>query len=499
MTELVYATAHDVATLEPTQVAGWGDHTAALAIFGALVLNFDGRTGEAGYFPWLAEAVEPRGDRSWAITLRSGLTFHDGSPLDADALKFSFDRVLAPGFPSRRYMHTAPIEAVTSDGDRQVVVHTSEPIASFPARLLRADTAPVPPSHYSGDPAATAGNPVGAGPFRFVAHHPGDRLVLAVNRDFADPRESSAPNFDRLVLRVITDPDLLLAEMAAGRVDIAPVSADLLGRVGALDGWRIVSGPDTSRMSLEINQAAHPALSDRRVRQAINHAIDVEALRQTLTGGQGVRIASLVNPPNANPSLRPYNHDPDRSRALLRDAGHADGFALTIDWSAAPACGALATAVVPYLEAVGIAVEAVRERDWATEYLPGQVAGTLGVLHGHGHAGVEMTAETDLWPIHPEREANSTNWTGPAADRFVQLYRKLQQTTDPDRQRDLGHALQAITHDEAISVPFWQMPRHVAVSDRVAHFRPYPGGHNEDFWSIRMSDGASASCTGARS
>ncbi|MGS4946418.1 ABC transporter substrate-binding protein [Meridianimarinicoccus sp. RP-17] len=502
--DVVYATPNDVATLEPTQVQGFSDHTSTLAIFGALTFNFDGKTGEVGYKPFLAEAIDPVDPNIWRIKLREGMSFHNGAPLNAEAVKFSFDRIRQADFPSGRYMKSAPIESVEIVDDLTVDVHTTEPIAIFPARLLRADGYVVEPGHYADAPpweriSETAFDPVGAGPFRFVSHEPDNRLILEVNDAFKDPRGYPAPNFDRLILRVIPEPSTLVAELLQGTVDIAPIPSEMVRVFEEAPNLRVVTSPSTTRLSFMINQAAHPALSDRRVRQAINHAIDVEALRQTLTGGQGVRIASLVNPPNANPSLRPYNHDPDRSRALLRDAGHADGFALTIDWSAAPACGALATAVVPYLEAVGIAVEAVRERDWATEYLPGQVAGTLGGLHGHGHAGVEMTAETDLWPIHPEREANSTNWTGPAADRFVRLYRKLQQTTDPDRQRDLGHALQAITHDEAISVPFWQMPRHVAVSDRVAHFRPYPGGHNEDFWSIRMSDGASASGTGARS
>ena len=158
--------------------------------------------------------------------------------------------------------------------------------------------------------------------------------------------------------------------------------------------------------------------------------------------------------------------------------------------TAGPDRGALAEAVAPYLEAIGVTVDEVRERDWSTEYLPGQVAGTLGGLHGHGHAGVEMTAETDLWPLHPAREANSTNWSGPAADQFSTTYAELQRETDPARQATLGNRLQRITHDEALSVCFWQMPRYVAVSDRVAHYLPYPGGHNEDFWTIRMAEDA---------
>lgn len=490
MTDLVYATANDISTLEPTQVSGFMDHTAAHAIFGSLVMNFDGRSGDAGYFPWLAETVEAIDQNCWSIRLRDGLRFHDGAVLDAEALKFSLERVLAPDFPSRRYMHTAPISRIEVTGPLEVILHTSEPVAILPARLFRGDASMVSPQHYSADPVPTAMQPVGAGPFRFVSYGAGRALTLAPHKDFVDGRNSPPPNFDRLVIRVVAERDELFAEMAAGTVDIAPISAAEAAHVEAMPGWRVVAGPDTTRMTLEINQAAHPALADVRVRRALNHAIDVDALLANLTAGTGQRITSLVNPPNADPALTPYAYDPAQARELLSAAGYGDGFALTIDWSAGPDRGALAAAVVPYLQAIGIVIEDVRERDWSTEYLPGQVAGTLGGLHGHGHAGVEMTAETDLWPLHPAREANSTNWSGPAADQFSATYAELQRETDPARQATLGNRLQRITHHEALSVCFWQMPRYVAVSDRVAHYLPYPGGHNEDFWTIRMAEGA---------
>lgn len=486
MKDLVYASAHDVTTLEPTQVSGFGDHTAALAIFGAMVFNFDGTKGEVGYWPYLAEEVVARDPLNWVVRLRDGMRFHNGEALDAQALKFALDRVRASAFPSKRFMHFAPISAVEIEDRLTCVVRTSEPIAILPARLLRADGYAVAPSAYGTDPTPTAWAPVGAGPFRFESFEKGIALTLSVFEAFQDPRGIERPNFDRLVLRVVTDPQVLLSQMAEGAIDIAPITADQIERFSRLEGVRIISAPDTSRMSFEINQAAHPALADRRVRQAINHAIDKEALCQTLTGGAGRLITTLVNPPNADPELSRYGYDPERARALLADAGYGDGFSLAIDWSTAPDRGQIAHALVPYLEAVGIGVSAVTERDWALEYQPGQVAGTLGGLHGHGHAGVEMTAETDLWPLHPGREANSTNWSGPRAERFAVLYGELQKEVDPAEQKRIGYTLQALVHEEAISVPFWQLPRYVAVGPRVERFHPYPGGHNEDFWAIRL-------------
>lgn len=488
---LRYVIGQDVTTLEPTQVSGWTDHTATLAVFGALAFNFDGATGGVGYRPYLAERIEAVGDRSWEIEVREGLTFHDGTSVDAEAVRFSLARILHPDFPSGRYFHTAPIERVEVTGPRTVRLHTREPIAILPARLLRADGYVVAPSAYRGAPPwdidRTRMRPVGAGPFAFVAHEPGARLLLRVHERFRDPFGRPRPRFDRLELLVMPDASEALAALARGEVDIAPLPAEVAVGAGDLPGVHVASAPDTSRMSFDINQAAHPALGDVRVRRALLHAVDVDALLTEHTAGAGARLLTLVNPPNVNPRLRPYAYDPALARTLLDQAGWADGFEIDVHWSTTPDRGVLARALVPYLTAVGIRVREVRELDWQREYQPRQKEGTLGALHGHGHGGVEMTVETDLWPHHPDRPANSMNWRGPGAEAFVEVYGRLQRAADPVVMRELGDELQRIAHDEAISLVLWQTPRYVALAERVRRFHPYPGGHNEDFWAVELA------------
>jgi len=491
--EVVYATPNAVTTLEPTQVSGFSDHTATLAIFGTLMFNFDGRTGELGYYPYLAESVEPLDKTTWRIKVRENLTFHNGEPFNAEAVKFSFDRILHPDFPSGRYMSTAPIESVEIVDEYTVDVHTSETIAIFPARLLRADGYIVAPGHYKDSPPwervqETAFDPVGAGPFKFVEHRPDDRLILATNRDFNDPRGYETPNFDRLVLRVIPEPSTLIAEVMQGTVDIAPIPAEMVEVIEGAPNVRVVSGPDTTRVTFVINQAAHPALADKRVRQAINYAIDIDGLLEALTGGHGKRIPTHVNPPNDHPDLEPYPYDPEKARELLEEAGWGDGFTINIDWSTPADVGRVAEAMVPYLEDVGIEVGEVRELEWGSVYIPRQTEGTLAGLHGHGHGGVEMTVETDLWTFHPDRATNSSNWEGPGLERFVELYDEIRGAVDKEERLQIGYELQELIYEEAIAVTFWQMPRFMAVSDRIAHFIPYPGSHNEDFWTIRVAE-----------
>lgn len=490
--QVVYATPNDVTTLEPTQVSGFSDHTATLAVFGTLMFNFDGRTGEVGYYPYLAQSVEATDANTWRITLREGMTFHNGEPLNAEAVKFSIDRIQHPDFPSGRYMSGAPIESVEVIDDLTVDVHTSEPIAVYPARLLRADGYIVEPGHYDGEAPfeteETALNPVGAGPFKFESYTPDDRLVLSVYEGFEDPRGYERPNWDELVLRVIPETSTLMAELLQGNVDIAPIPEQMVEVVEAADGLRVISGPDTTQMTFHFNQAAHPALADKRVRQAINYAIDVDALLEALTGGAGKRVPTRANPPNVPDDLSPYPYDPDRARELLAEAGYAEGFELNIDWGTPESAGRVAEAIVPYLEEVGITVGEVRGLEWGSVYVPRLTEGTLSGIYGHGHGGVEMTVETDMWTFHPDRSTNSTNWEGEAKDEFVELYAQLRQAVDPVEQAEIGDQIQRLVYDEALGIVFWQLPRFMAVSDRIAHFIPYPGSHNEDFWTIRLAE-----------
>lgn len=492
--QVVYATPNDVTTLEPTQVSGFSDHTATLAIFGTLMFNFDGKTGEVGYYPYLAESVVATDPNTWRITLREGMTFHNGAPLNAEAVKFTIDRIQTQDFPSGRYMSRAPIDRVEVIDDLTVDVHTTETIAVFPARLLRADGYIVEPGLYSAtaeppfDTRPTALNPVGAGPFKFVSYTPDDRLVLSVFEGFKDPRGYERPNWDELVLRVIPETSTLMAELLQGNIDIAPIPQQMVEVVEAAEGLRVISGPDTTQITFHFNQAAHPALADKRVRQAINHAIDVDGLLQALTGGAGQRVPTRANPPNVPDDLLPYAYNPERARELLAEAGYEDGFEINIDWGTPASVGRVAEAMVPFLEEVGITVGEVRGLEWGSVYVPRLTEGTLSGIYGHGHGGVEMTVETDMWTFHPDRSTNSTNWEGPAMEEFEVLYADLRQAVDPQEQLEIGYEIQRLVYDEAIGIVFWQMPRFMAVSDRIAHFIPYPGSHNEDFWTIRLAE-----------
>ena len=491
--DVVYGVPLGPTTLEPTQVIGLTDHTIVLAIFGSLVFNFDAVTGEAGYFPYLAEEFEQVAPTVWQVKLREGMTFHDGSPLNAEALAFSLNRILDPEFPSGRYMSTAPIEDVEIVDELTVRIHTERPLAALPGRFLRGDGSVVTPNHYQDGPPwdhvdDTAWDPVGAGPFKFVSYDIDNELILEVFSDFREPRGYDLPNFDRLIFRFIPEVSTMIAEIMRGEVDIATIPPEMVPIIEAAPGVRVVAGPDTTRIAFEMNQTAHPAMGDKRVRQAINYAIDVHGLNEALTGGDGVVIPTLVNPPNDHPDLDPYPYDPERARELLEEAGWGDGFTISIDWSSPPDTGIAAEAMVPYLEAVGIQIESVNALDYTSVFVPRWAEGTLAAIYGYGHGGVEMFAEMDLWTVHPDRTTNSTNWEGPEADRFMELYAQLESAATREEQLQLGYELQELVYEEALSVVFWQMPRYVAVSDRIEFYNPYPGLHNEDFVTIRLAE-----------
>lgn len=491
--EVVYAIGHDVKNLEPTQAAGWSDHVTNLAIFGTLAFNFDGVTGERGYYPYLAKSLEPIDDLIWEVKLHEGMTFHNGAPFTAEAIKFSYERIQDPDFPSGRFFKKLPIDKIEVVDDLTAHIYTTEPIPILPARMIRADGYIVEPGHYADSPPwekvdKTAFNPVGAGPFKFESHKPDDSIVLSRFDNYKDSRGYELPNFDKLILKIIPEPSTLLAELLTGKVDIAPITSDLVTTIEEAEGLRVVYGDDTTRYGFPINTKAHPALGDKRVRQAINYAVNKDVIVETIGLGKAEKVIAHVNPPNEHPDLEPYPYDPQKASELLAEAGYPDGFTMNIDYSAPyDLMSKLANAVVSDLEAVGINIGEVRQLDWSSVFVPRMTEGTLEGLWGLGMGGVESTPETDLWTVHPERPTNSFNWADtPEAERFLELYEELSRTMDPQRRQELNYELQKIIYEEALILNLIRMPRIMAVSDKIEFYEPYPGGFMEDWPTIRV-------------
>ena len=291
--------------------------------------------------PYLAKSWETSAD-GLTITFKlvDNATFHDGKPVTSEDVAFSI-MTIKENHPFQSMF--APVEAVETPDAHTAVFKLSKP---HPALMLALSPAlaPVLPKHVYGDgqdpkshPANSA--PVGSGPFILTEFTPGEAVVMKKNPNFF---LEGRPKLDEIIVRIVKDPSALLIAMENGDADLYPFMAGSqeIRRLEKVDGLTITAegyagvGP--------INWLAFNTQSDKlkdvRVRQAIAYAVDRDFITKALHRGvsQVQRGPIIESSPFFDASIAPYNVDLDKAKALMAEAGFADGMSLTIDYIPGP-------------------------------------------------------------------------------------------------------------------------------------------------------------------
>ncbi len=326
--------------------------------------------------PWLATAWTPTSNTTWEFKLRQGVTFHDGSEFDAYDVIYTACRIPnVPNSPSSFVIYTKAIAAIEVPDPHTLVIHTDVPYPLLPNELatwgiLSAESNGVSePLTYDRNgcdgveswPRTASFNDgsstIGTGPFRFVEFVPGDRLVLARNPD----HYKWDVEWETVTFKPITNDAARVAALLAGDVDFInnPPTQDL-PRLETDDAVAISAGLSNRVIYLHIDQfgPATPGVTgtgepetpfegegacaeraceknpfhDKRVREALSKSIDRQAIVDRIMGGIAVPAGELLPPSffGANADAQPTVYDPDAAKALLAEAGYADGFSLVV-------------------------------------------------------------------------------------------------------------------------------------------------------------------------
>ncbi|MDJ0933931.1 MAG: ABC transporter substrate-binding protein [Kiloniellales bacterium] len=279
-------------------------------------------------------AVQPALAKSWTVsddgltysfTLHEGVSFHDGSSLEASDVVFSLDRARAENSVNAQKALFEPIESVAAPDAATVVVTLKRPTGHFLFNLGWGDAVVVAPESADGNKA----KPVGTGPFKFDRWVQGDRVELVRNPDYW----GDAVELERATFKFIPDPAAAVAAMLAGDADAfanfpAPES---LGQFEADPRFKVVIGSTEGETILTMNNGKAP-FSDLKVRRAVAHALDRKAIIDGAMFGYGTPIGSHFAPhhPAYVDLTDRYPFDPEKAKALLAEAGLADGFKATI-------------------------------------------------------------------------------------------------------------------------------------------------------------------------
>jgi peptide/nickel transport system substrate-binding protein len=281
--------------------------------------------------PGLATTWKSLNDTTWEFSLRQGVKFHDGQAFTAEDVKATLERNLIVG-KTVVQSGFATIDAVQIVNPTTVRIVTKKPDPLLLVRMAQMG-AQILPARLTTDEGAKelARKPVGTGAYRFVEWVKDERLVMDANRDWWG-WEGKTPAVERVVWKPIPDDFPRLVALEKAEVDIITnVPPDRMRAIADGRTTRIVTTPSTRLVTFTIN-ATQPPLADRRTRQALHHALDVNAIVKNLYAGQGRPFSGGLADTDFgyNPALQPYAYDPAKAKQLLAEAGRPAGIEVTL-------------------------------------------------------------------------------------------------------------------------------------------------------------------------
>lgn len=377
------------------------------------------------------------------LGLRRGVSFHDGTPFDAAAVAANIRRALAvTGSSVRAELQT--IERVEVVDDHRVRLHLVHPDAALPLILSDRPGMMISPAAFD-DPGLDRRG-VGAGPFRHLEFRLGNRAVYERFDDYWDP---AAAGVKRLELLLIPDETTRLNAVRSGQADGSTIGT-LQIEQARISGLEVQSGVGLEVTHIQLNRA-RSHFGDRRVRQAINHAIRREAIVNAL--GFGYAQPSVQPFPEGYVAFEPalgrlyYDYDPDRARALLVDAGLADGFSFELIVPNIPAFLPLFEALQAQLAAVGIeARPRMLEGAQISERFYGAAESDAALVTWGGRPDPSQTLGLLFTP------GALPNPGGHSTPEVVRLTDRARREIDPERRAELLRAATREVTREALGV-----------------------------------------------
>lgn len=388
--------------------------------------------------------VEPALAESWEVTpddlayifhLRRGVRFHDGSEFDADDVKFSLDRALAPSSTNAQKALLSPIRQVEVLDPFTVRLNLERPSGTLPYFLGWGDAVIV-----AAESAATnASDPIGTGPFRFSTWRRGDSIRLDRSADYWGP----GANLDSVVFKFIGDPAAAFASLKAGDIDAYPnyPAPENIAEFENDPNFNVVIGATAGKVIMAINNRRAP-FSNQLVRMAVSHAVDRNAIIDGALFGFGQPIGShYTRQSRAYVDLtNRYPLDLERARSLLADAGYPDGFDATLRLPPRPYARRAGEVIVSQLSAIGIRLE-IENLEWA-QWID-------QVFSRHEF---DLTIIEHIEPMDIGIYARDEYYFGYADPGFKALFERSEIETDDAAKDELLRQIQTKIADDAVNV-----------------------------------------------
>jgi len=427
--------------------------------------------------PALAERWDIPDRLTYIFHLHHGVKFHDGGPLTARDVKWTFDSMLEGKIRSTKTAAYRFVDRVEARDDYTVVFHLKEPFATLLWNLSDGAMGIVP--YGSGDEISR--QPIGSGPFRFISAEPDKEVIIERNSDYWGEKA----RLERVRFMVVPDTTTRALELRKGSADIVnnALTSDLVLALEREPNLEVLHGPGTVLNYLAFN-LRDPILKDVRVRRAIAFAINRQPMIEYLWRGFAQPAASVLPRQSwaYNAEVPGYDYDPQRARQILDTAGYrAVGgvrFHLTMKTSTEETTRLIAAVLQQQLREVGIALD-IRTFEFATFF--SDVTSGAYQLYSLRWIGGNEDPDIFEYAFHsakfPPHGANRSYYSNSRIDALIDQARS---ELDQNARKQLYAEIQQILADELPYVNLWYLDNMLVHSKRVQGLTLNPSG-NYDF------------------
>ncbi|AOM82915.1 Dipeptide-binding ABC transporter, periplasmic substrate-binding component [Salisediminibacterium beveridgei] len=488
---LIFARGGDSVSLDYASVTDGESSRVTEQIYESLI-QFDDDSFEIG--PGLAHDWEISDDNLvFTFHLREGVEFHDGTEFNADAVKLNFERWADPDheyhFADEGYTYSVygtqfggfagddghVIDEINVVDDYTVEFVLNEPLGSFLQNMGMSYFSMTSPAAFEEYGASINENPVGTGPFKFVSWTRDDSIELEKNENYW---MEDYPKLDSVIFQVIPDNSARLTALRSGEIDIMDgLNPDDVDMIEGEEGLTVFERTENNIGYLGFNMDKEP-FDDPLVRQALNHAVDKEALNTILYAGLAQHAKNIIPPSylGYNDDVEEYSYDPDRARELLEEAGFVDDLEFDL-WTMPvarpymPDPESAAEVLQQDFANVGVTANIVTQ-EWAT-YLELTEQGEQDVFM-LGWSGVNGDPDYFFGNLLHGDAIPGGNRTFYSNDEVNSLFDQAKVIVDVDERAELYEEAQLLIHEDAPMIPLVHTRPVLAGNDRVMNYVPHP-------------------------
>jgi len=427
-------------------------------------LDWDYTKGEIK--PVLATSWKQLNATTWQFKIRENVKFTNGEPLTAQTVKFNIDRLLNPA----NKLNVAALLNQLAGADvvdaSTVNIRTTAPFPLLPLALTRLQLLP---SEYFQKVGAQQfiDHPIGTGPYTFVSWVKDDRIILQANPDYWGGR----PQIGTVVYRAIPNDASRMAALESGGADLVTnVNLNDVAGLKQNPDVVVIAGPSLRLMGIYLDSRSTSPFADKRIRQALNYAVDKKTIVSRLLLGYGKALPGQVLSTEYlgfNPAVQAYPYDPARAKQLLQEAGYKGGqLTLEVGRGRYPKGEELAQVVANQLQQVGVNAT-VQIVEWAPfiQQLMSRTLAPLNVLAYSTQPDAYFQLQLYMCQYRASLYCNAG---------FDALVQKALATDNPDARLKLYQTASALLHDDPPIIYLYQMDNIWAVRKRVHGWHPRP-------------------------